>query len=59
MAGLSHNSERFSTLLRVFLSLIESEWGERRRFMTDEEQGLFRRAHQALGRLNEIQDGAA
>ena len=51
-------SERFNTVLPRFLSLLESEWSHSRRFMNAEEQSLVRRAHSALGALNELQDGA-
>ncbi|HEV8328443.1 MAG TPA: hypothetical protein VGQ08_13260 [Nitrospiraceae bacterium] len=49
-------SERFVTVLPCFLSLLESEWHHSRRFMNEEEQGLVRQAHAAIGRLAELED---
>ena len=51
-------SERFTTVLPQFLNLLEGEWRGSNPLMSSEEQALVRQAHQALGRLNEISDGA-
>ncbi len=51
-------SERFETLLPQFLTVLEREWCASRSLMNVAEQRLFRQAHQALGALNELQDGA-
>jgi hypothetical protein len=50
-------SERFSTVLPCFLTLLEAEWHHARRFMNAEQQGLVRQAHRALGRLAELEEG--
>lgn len=51
-------SERFGALLPLMVEAVEVEWRQRARFMNTEEQWWFRRAHQALGTLNEMWDGA-
>jgi hypothetical protein len=51
-------TERFTTLLPCFLTLLEREWRESSLLMSSEEQALVRQAHRALGTLNELQDGA-
>jgi hypothetical protein len=51
-------SERFGAVLPCVLNLLETEWRESRQLMTSEERALLRQAHQALGRLNELGDGA-
>ena len=49
-------SERFTTVLPRFLTLLETEWVHARRFMNAEQQGLVRQAHSALGRLAELEE---
>ena len=51
-------TERFTTVLPCFLTLLEREWRESSPLMSAEEQTLVRQAHRALGTLNELQDGA-
>ena len=51
-------TERFATVLPCFLTLLEREWRESSPLMSSEEQTLVRRAHRALGALNELQDSA-
>ena len=51
-------SEPFATVLPHFLVLLEKEWRESSPMMNSEEQMLLRQAHRALGKLNELQDGA-
>jgi len=51
-------SERFTTVLPGFLTLLEREWHESSPLMSTEERALVRQAHSALGTLNELQDGA-
>ena len=51
-------SERFTALLPGFLTLLETEWSESNPLKNVEEQAFVRQAHRALGRLNELQDGA-
>ena len=52
-------SERFTSVLPHFLTLLEGEWRQSRPLMNAEQQGLVLQAHRVLGRLNELQDGAA
>jgi hypothetical protein len=52
------SSERFTTVLPCFLTLLESEWRESSPLMSSEEQTLVRQAHSALGTLHELQEGA-
>lgn len=52
-------TERFTTVLPRFLTLLEREWRESRQLMSAEEQALVRQAHHVLGTLNELQDGAS
>lgn len=52
------SSERFAANLPPFLTLLEAEWRDAIWFMSTEERLWFRMAHMALGRLNELQDGA-
>ena len=49
-------SERFTTVLPCFLSLLETEWHQARGVMNVEQQGLVRQAHAALGRLAELEE---
>lgn len=49
-------SERFTTVLPRFLTLLETEWHHARRCMNAEEQELVRQSHHALGRLAELGD---
>ena len=51
-------SERFGALLPVMVEAVEGEWRERAQLMSAKEQSLLRQAHQALGTLNEMWDGA-
>ncbi|OAI47499.1 hypothetical protein AYO43_04400 [Nitrospira sp. SCGC AG-212-E16] len=51
-------TERFTTVLPCFLTLLEREWRESSPLMSSEESALVRQAHRALGRLNEMQEGA-
>ena len=55
-SGKAPFSERFTTVLPRFLSLLESEWSQARQCMNTEQQGLMRQAHAALGRLAELED---
>jgi len=49
-------SERFTTLLPPFLTLLEAEWRQRNLFMTTEAQALFRHAHHSLAGLLELEE---
>ena len=51
-------SERFTTVLPRFLTLLETEWHHARLSMNAEEQGLVRQAHAALGRLAELEESS-
>lgn len=51
-------SERFETLLPLMVEAVEVEWRQRARLMNIEEQSLLRQAHQALGTLRALWDGA-
>ena len=51
-------SERFEALLPKIVEAVEMEWRQRGQCMNGEERSLFRQAHQALGRLNELSYGA-
>jgi hypothetical protein len=49
------SSERFTALLPHFLTVLEWEWRRGRSVMTQQRQLLFRQAHQALGRLADLE----
>jgi hypothetical protein len=49
-------SERFTTVLPCFLTLLEREWRASSPLMSSEEQALVRQAHSALGQLAELEE---
>ena len=51
-------TEPFASELRQFLCVLEGEWQQTSPLMNAAQQKLFKEAHQALGAINELQDGA-
>jgi hypothetical protein len=49
-------TERFTTVLPCFLTLLEKEWRQSSLLMSCEEQALVRQAHKALGQLAELEE---